>query len=169
MGEIGQRVYMAFLFWFSVGNSFITYYVSSMNEWAVWVDGVDNSLVNLFGILLALTVFFGPSAGIIIDAMTHCLSNVSKFLLSIDNNQSNTEIWQRRQQRLSRSRRRFYHLHECLLRHRRLHTRLIPKRVGRHCRNGDFSGASNLHVRRCRRLFTSYFSPGKIILSLNKF
>ena len=70
MGEIGQGVYMAFLFWFSVGNSFITYYVSSMNEWAVWVDGVDNSLVNLFGILLALTVFFGPSAGIIIDAMT---------------------------------------------------------------------------------------------------
>ena len=70
---------MAFLFWFSVGNSFITYYVSSMNDWAVWVDGVDNDLVNLFGILLALTVFFGPSAGIIIDAITSRLSNVSFY------------------------------------------------------------------------------------------
>ena len=77
MGECGQAAFMAFLFWFSVGNSFITYYVSSMNDWAVWVDGVDNDLVNLFGILLALTVFFGPSAGIIIDAITSRLSNVS--------------------------------------------------------------------------------------------
>ena len=60
-----------------MGNSFITYYVSSMNDWANWVDSEKGSdLVGLFGILLALTVFFGPSAGIIIDAMTHCLSKV---------------------------------------------------------------------------------------------
>ena len=62
--------YMAFLYWFSVANSLITFFVSIFNQWADWATEDGSRLVSLFGILLALTVFFGPSAGLLIDFVT---------------------------------------------------------------------------------------------------
>ena len=51
--------------------SFITYYVSTLKDWTEWVnEDMAQSLVDLFGILLALTVLFGPTAGVLIDFIT---------------------------------------------------------------------------------------------------
>ena len=48
-----------------------------MKDWTLWVDSESSSeLVNIFGIVLALTVFFGPTAGIIIDSVAKYLSKV---------------------------------------------------------------------------------------------
>ncbi len=42
-----------------------------MNEWSKWVDTVEASnIVELFGGFLALTVVFGPTAGVLIDLIT---------------------------------------------------------------------------------------------------
>ena len=42
-----------------------------MKDWTEWVNpDMSQDLVDLFGILLALTVIFGPTAGLLIDFIT---------------------------------------------------------------------------------------------------
>ena len=42
-----------------------------MNEWSKWVsEEMAEDIVKLFGGFLALTVLFGPTAGVLIDLIT---------------------------------------------------------------------------------------------------
>ena len=60
-----------------------------MKDWTIWVDAESSSeLVNIFGIVLALTVFFGPTAGIIIDSVAKHLSKVSPSKIVVVHNTS---------------------------------------------------------------------------------
>jgi hypothetical protein len=59
-----------------VANSFITFFVSVLSNWAGWVlvdEENGEKLVNVFGTLLALTIVFGPTAGVIIDGVSKAL------------------------------------------------------------------------------------------------
>merc|ERR1712228_167129 len=70
--SLTSLVFISFLYWFSVANSLITFCVSVLNRWAAWV-GDEDLLVNIFGVLLALTVIFGPVGGLMIDGVAKCL------------------------------------------------------------------------------------------------